>query len=104
MSEIKELFEAAGAIVNEFCAAAGYESGNEWNDKATGHLGVCWVGKDDYEVWVWDADDPEYPVPQAEGYCGQTPEEALSVAITCMTEFIAEQRAELAQLQEDARA
>jgi len=51
---------------------------------------------------VWDADNPEYPVPQAEGYSGHTPEEALRVAITCMTEFIAEQKATRAQLEEEA--
>ena len=104
MSEIQELFVEAGAIVNEFCAAAEYESGNEWNDKAAGHIGVCWVAPGYFEVWVWDADDPEYPVPQAEGYAGHTPEEALRVAVTCMTAFIADQKAVLAQLQEDARA
>ena len=101
MSEIQELFEEAAGIVREFCAAEAFDKSRDW-DSDGGDIAITRRQDGDYDVLVWDVNCYDCPVGACDGFSGRTPEQALRFAIDGMREFIAEQKAIVDQLAEDA--
>ena len=100
VSDIQDLFAEAAAIVDEFCAAVSFHNVAGWESEG-GELGVTRRHNGGFDVLVWDMACYDAPVEECSHFAGATPERAMQKAIDGMREFIAEQKAERAQLEED---